>query len=74
MSSNVVAGVLELTGIVAHMSQRKFAPLAAFAMGVTVGELRAAGRLESDKEVADLVAQLTRELEKTSPPPHSDMA
>ena len=63
ISSHVAAEVLELAGTVAHTSERKFAPLAAFVTGIAVGQLRAAGRLGSDHEVAALVAQLRTELD-----------
>jgi hypothetical protein len=63
ISSRVAAEVLELAGAVAHTSERKFAPLAAFVTGIAVGELRAAGRLLSESEVAAFVAQLREELD-----------
>ncbi|HEY8634168.1 MAG TPA: DUF6457 domain-containing protein [Candidatus Dormibacteraeota bacterium] len=74
ISSRVAAEVLELAGTVAHTSERKFAPLAAFVMGVAVGQLRAAGRLGSDREVATLVAQLRTELDASIASQPSDGA
>ena len=71
ISSRVAAEVLELAGTVAHTSERKFAPLAAFVIGVAVGQLRSAGRLGTDREVAAFVAQLRTELDASiaSQPP-----
>jgi Domain of unknown function (DUF6457) len=63
ISSRVATEVLELAATVAHTSERKYAPLASFVTGIAVGELRAAGRLVSDGEIAAFVAQLRQELD-----------
>jgi hypothetical protein len=64
IEAGVAAEILALAGTVAHTSERKFAPIATFAAGIVVGKLKAAGQLPSDKEVADLIAQLRRELDQ----------
>lgn len=63
IESSVAAEVLALAGTVAHTSERKFAPIASFAVGIAVGRLKAAGLLSPNRDVADFVAELRRELD-----------
>ncbi len=66
IGSGVVAEVLALAGTVAHTSERKFAPLASFLTGIAVERLAAAGRLGSDREIADFVGQVRKELDPSA--------
>ncbi|HZK75246.1 MAG TPA: DUF6457 domain-containing protein [Clostridia bacterium] len=66
LSSVLADEVLQLAAAVAHTSERTFAPLASFVTGIVVGELRAAGQLRSDGEIAALVAQLRTELDAST--------
>jgi hypothetical protein len=59
----VESEVLAFAGVVAHTSQRKFAPLASFAAGIAVGRLQAGGQLQLDRDVATFLADLRTELE-----------
>ena len=63
IEAGVAAEVLALAGTVAHTSERKFAPIASYAAGITVGRLKAAGQLSSHQDVADFIVQLRRELD-----------
>jgi hypothetical protein len=63
IEAGVAAEILALAGTVAHTSERKFAPIASYAAGIAVGRLKAAGLLSTEREVADFLAQLRRELD-----------
>jgi uncharacterized protein DUF6457 len=66
----VAAEILALVGAVAHMSQRKFAPIATFATGVAVGQVNAAGLLVSDDALAEFVALVRNDLRDGDPGSH----
>jgi hypothetical protein len=69
IESGAAVEILALAGSVAHTSDRKFAPIAAFAAGIAVGKLKTAGLLSSDGEVAGFAAELRRQLDRPEPGP-----
>ncbi len=62
LDAQVAAELLGLAGVVAHTTERKFAPLASFLTGVAIGRLNAINQLEARDNVAAFVAELRREL------------
>lgn len=55
--------LLDLTRVIAHTEERRFAPLAAFVAGVAVERMRAAGVAPDAEAVAAVVREIREELE-----------
>lgn len=65
----VAEEVLELARVVAHTSERRFAPLATFTAGVATERLRASkGRLDPEAAAA-FVREVREALEREAPTP-----
>jgi len=58
LDSRLTAALLGLASEVAHSTERKYAPLASFIAGFTVGCLCSAGQLKADGDVVAFIAQV----------------
>ena len=68
LDSRVAEEILELARVVAHTSERRFAPLATFTAGVATERLRASkGTLEAGAAAA-YVREVREALEREAPP------
>ena len=68
LDGDLARTVLELTKVVAHTSERQYAPLAAFLAGRTVERMARSGANLTEKEVAGFIAELTASLEADGSP------
>ena len=70
LSSELSGELLDLTRVVAHGQERRFAPLASYLAGVMAGRMLAAGRSEDDIRAAveEVRAEVEREYPDTQAP------
>jgi len=62
----VAAELLELARVVAHTTERRFAPLASYTAGIAVERLREA-KSEDAEAIAAFIREVREELERDSP-------
>lgn len=67
LASELSGELLDLTRVVAHAQERRFAPLSSYLAGVMAGRLLAAGH--SQDEVLEAIAEVRAELERDYPEP-----
>lgn len=67
LGSDLSGELLNLTRVVAHAQERRFAPLSSYLAGVMAGRLLAAG--QSQEAVRDAIAEVRAELERDYPEP-----
>lgn len=67
LEADVAREVLDLTRVVAHTSERQFAPLAAFVAGQAVERMAAVRSGLSSVDASAFVAELKRSLEVNEP-------
>jgi uncharacterized protein DUF6457 len=67
LSSELSGELLDLTRVVAHTQERRFAPLSSYLAGVAAGRLLAAGL--SETQVREAIAEVRAELEREYPEP-----
>lgn len=63
----IAAELLELARVVAHTSERRFAPLATFTAGMAAERLRASKASLDPGSIADYVREVREALERESP-------
>lgn len=65
LSSELSGELLDLTRVVAHGQERRFAPLSSYLAGVMAGRMLSAGRSEAEVQAA--IAEVRADLEKDYP-------
>jgi hypothetical protein len=69
LEADVAEEILELARVVAHTTERRFAPLATFTAGVAAERLRASKATLAPGAVAAYVREVREELEREAPTP-----
>ena len=69
LEADVAEEILELARVVAHTTERRFAPLATFTAGVAAERLRASKATLAPGAVAAYVREVREELEREAPIP-----
>jgi hypothetical protein len=67
LNAQVALELLELARVAAHTQERRFAPLASYLAGVAAERLRTSQPAD-DAEIAALIQEVRKALEKESPP------
>jgi len=69
LDGEVAGELLELARVVAHTSERRFAPLATFTAGIAAERLRASKGALDPATTAAYIREIREELEREAPPP-----
>jgi hypothetical protein len=67
LDSRVALELLELARVAAHTQERRFAPLSSYLAGVAAERLRTAKTGVDDGEVAELIQEVRKQLEREVP-------
>ncbi len=67
LDSRIALELLELARVAAHTQERRFAPLSSYLAGVAAERLRAAKKDVDDGEIAAVIQEVRKQLEREVP-------
>jgi hypothetical protein len=67
LDSRIALELLELARVAAHTQERRFAPLSSYLAGVAAERLRAANKDIDDGDIAELIQDVRKQLEREVP-------